>query len=128
MTKKQAVNAPKAPQAVGPYSHAVRIGDLLFCSGQIPIDPEHPETSIAIDVQGQTRQVLENMKRVLESEGLSLDHVVKTTVFMTNLDDFAQMNEIYAEFFQEPYPARSTIQVSALPKSSHVEIEAVAHY
>jgi 2-iminobutanoate/2-iminopropanoate deaminase len=127
MLSKQVIRPAKSPAPVGPYSHAVRIGDLLFCSGQIPLDPA--TGSLAGDgIQAQTEQVLLNVRTVLEDQGLTFAHVVKTTVFMTSLADFAAMNEVYAKFFSSDPPARSTVQVSALPKGASVEIEIVAHF
>lgn len=125
MTDKTAIVADKAPAALGPYSAAVRTGDLLYCSGQTPIVPETGEL-IEGCVECQTRQVLENVSAVLEAAGLTLDAVVKTTVFLTDMADFAKMNTVYAEFFTEPYPARSTVAVAGLPKDARVEIEVVA--
>ena len=122
---KQAISPAGAPPALGPYSHAVRIGDLLFCSGQVPIDPSHP---VGGDIRAQTRRSLENVKVVLASQGLDFRHVVKSTVFMTDLAQFQGMNEVYSELFTPPYPARSTVQVSALPRASAVEIEVVASF
>jgi 2-iminobutanoate/2-iminopropanoate deaminase len=125
---KQAISPEGAPPALGPYSHAVRIGDLLFCSGQVPIDPAHPGGPVVGDIRAQTRRVLENVKAVLASQGLDFRHVVKSTVFMTDLAQFQGMNEVYSESFTPPYPARSTVQVSALPRASAVEIEVVASF
>lgn len=123
---KQAINPSGAAPALGPYSHAIRFGQLLFCSGQVPIDPAKPGGAIEGDIRAQTRRVLENVKLILTSQGLGFDAVVKTTVFMTNLAEFQGMNEVYAEFFPAPFPARSTVQVSALPRGASVEIEVVA--
>jgi len=125
---KQAISPEGAPPALGPYSHAVRIGDLLFCSGQVPIDPAHPIGPVVGDIRAQTRRSLENVKVVLASQGLDFRHVVKSTVFMTDLGQFQGMNEVYSELFTPPYPARSTVQVSALPRASAVEIEVVASF
>jgi 2-iminobutanoate/2-iminopropanoate deaminase len=125
---KQAISPEGAPPALGPYSHAVRIGDLLFCSGQVPIDPAHPVGPVVGDIRAQTLRVLENVKAVLASQGLDFRHVVKSTVFMTDLSQFQGMNEVYSESFAPPYPARSTVQVSALPRASAVEIEVVASF
>ncbi len=127
MASKQIIKPAKSPTAVGPYNHAVRIGDLLFCAGQIPIDPKDGNL-IAGDIKAQTQRVLENVKAILDDQSLTFSNVVKSTVFMTNLADFAGMNEIYAKFFTENYPARSTIQVAALPKGASVEIEVIAHF
>jgi len=112
---------------VGPYNHAVRVGDLLFSAGQIPIDPATGNL-VSSDIKAQTTRVLENMKAILEDQQLTFANVVKTTVFMTNLADFAGMNEVYAQYFTTDFPARSTIQVAALPKGASVEIEFIAHF
>jgi len=122
---KQAVNTPQAPAAIGPYSQAVQIGNLVFTSGQIPIDPA-TGTLVQGGIKEQTRRSLANVKAVLEAAGLSMDKVVKTTVFMADMNDFADMNSVYAEFFSEPYPARSAVAVKTLPKGALVEIEVVA--
>lgn len=122
--KKQIVSSNQAPAAVGPYSQAVAAGPLVFCSGQIPINIAGE--LVQGDVVVQTVQVLENLKAVLAAVGLTLGHVVKTTVFLADLADFQEMNRVYAEFFPEQPPARSTIQVAGLPKGAAVEIEAVA--
>ena len=117
--------ASKAPAAIGPYSQAIRVGNLVFASGQIPIDPA---TGVFVTggIKEQTRQSLTNVKTILEAAGLTMDKVVKTTVFMADMNDFAEMNGVYAEFFKEPYPARSAVAVKALPKGALVEIEVVA--
>ena len=125
---KEAISPAGAPPALGPYSHAIRVGDLLFCSGQVPIDPAHPGGPVVGDIRAQTRRVLENIRVLLASQGLDFRHVVKSTVFMTNLAEFQGMNEVYAEVFPAPYPARSTVQVAALPRASAVEIEVVASF
>ena len=127
MATKQIIKPAKSPAAVGPYNHAVRVGDLFFCAGQIPIDPQNGNL-VAGDIQAQTERVLANVKAILEDQGLTLANVVKSTVFMTNLGDFAGMNEIYAKHFTENFPARSTVQVAALPKGASVEIEIIAHF
>jgi 2-iminobutanoate/2-iminopropanoate deaminase len=127
MASKQIIKPAKSPAAVGPYNHAVRIGDLLFCAGQIPIDPKDGNL-ITGDIKAQTQRVLENVKAILDDQGLTFGNVVKSTVFMANLADFAGMNEVYAKFFTENFPARSTIQVAALPKGASVEIEVIAHF
>ena len=126
MPTKIVIKPAKAAPALGPYNHAVRIGDLLFCAGQIPIDPAHPGGPLPADIRAQTERVIENIKILLEDQKLSLAHVVKSTVFMTNLADFAGMNEVYAKYFTSDFPARSTVQVAALPKGARVEIEMVA--
>jgi 2-iminobutanoate/2-iminopropanoate deaminase len=123
---KQRINTDNAPAAIGPYSQAIDSGHgLIFVSGQLPIDPAtgaFPEGG----VQAQTRQSLTNAKSILEAAGLSLDNVVKTTVFLSDMGDFAAMNEIYAQFFKEPFPARSAVAVKTLPKGALVEIECIA--
>lgn len=126
MSTKQIIKPSPSPAPVGPYSHAVRVGDLLFCSGQIPLDPQG--NLVAGDIRAQTERVLENVKAILTDQGLTFANVVKSTVFMTNLGDFAAMNEVYARCFTSDFPARSTIQVAALPRGASVEIEVVAHY
>jgi 2-iminobutanoate/2-iminopropanoate deaminase len=125
MSDKQAIIAEKAPAALGPYSAAIRIGTLTYCSGQTPIVPGTGEL-VEGCVGCQTRQVLTNLSAVLEADGLTLNDVVKTTVFLTDMGDFAKMNGVYAEFFAEPFPARSTVAVAGLPKDARVEIEAIA--
>jgi 2-iminobutanoate/2-iminopropanoate deaminase len=125
--QKTVIKPAKAAPAVGPYNHAVRIGDLLFCAGQIPIDPANGNL-VAGDIKAQTTRVLENIKIILEDQGVSFANVVKSTVFLTNLADFAGMNEVYARYISSDFPARSTIQVAALPKGAIVEIEVVAHF
>ncbi len=123
---KKILNTNDAPQAIGPYAQGVDTGKLLFLSGQIPIDPQKGEI-VAQDVKGQTRQVLENVKAVLTSAGCTMESVVKTTVFLKNISDFTNMNEVYSEYFTEgSYPARSAVQVAALPKDALVEIEVIA--
>jgi 2-iminobutanoate/2-iminopropanoate deaminase len=125
--RKIIVKPAGAAVPVGPYSHAVRVGDLLFCSGQIPLEPATGQL-VGGDIKAQTARVLENIKLILEEQGLGLENVVKTTVYMVNLADFAAMNEVYGKYFSCNPPARSTVQVAALPKGAAVEIEAVAHY
>ena len=127
MATKTIIKPAKSPAAVGPYNHAVRVGDLLFCAGQIPIEPATGNL-ISGDIKAQTERVLQNVKAILDDQKLTFANVVKSTVFMTNLADFAGMNEIYAKYFTENFPARSTIQVAALPKGASVEIEVVAHF
>ncbi len=123
---KVAITSPHAPKAIGPYSQAVQVGPWVFCSGQLGMDPETGRL-VPGGIEAQTRQALTNLKHVLEAAGASLDSVVKVTVFLKNMDDFARMNAVYAEFFQEPYPARAAVEVAALPKGALVEIEAVAY-
>jgi 2-iminobutanoate/2-iminopropanoate deaminase len=127
MATKTIIKPAKSPVAVGPYNHGVRTGDLLFCAGQIPIEPATGNL-VAGNIQAQTERVLQNVKAILDDQGLTFANVVKSTVFMTNLGDFAGMNEIYAKYFTENFPARSTVQVAALPKGASVEIEIVAHF
>ena len=127
MLTKTIVKPAKSPAALGPYNHAVRVGDLLFCAGQIPIDPKDGSL-VAGDIKAQTTRALQNIQAILEDQGLAFSNVVKSTVFMTNLADFAAMNEVYGTFFTANFPARSTVQVAALPKGASVEIEVVAHF
>ena len=123
---KNVLSTDKAPLAIGPYSQGIDTGRLLFLSGQLPICPEKGEIT-ANDIEGQTRQSLENVKAILASAGCTMDDVVKTTVFLKNIADFGKMNEVYAGFFSEgKYPSRSAFQVAALPKDALVEIEVVA--
>ena len=124
---KTIIKPAKSPPAIGPYNHAVRVGDLLFCAGQIPIIPESGQL-IAGDIRVQTERVLENVKAILEDQKLTFANVVKTTVFLTNLADFPAMNEVYGKYFPSDFPARSTVQVAALPRGANVEIEVIAHY
>jgi len=127
MPTKTVIKPSKAAPAVGPYNHAVRTGDLLFCAGQIPLDPANGNL-VGGDIKAQTTRVLENVKTILDDQKLTFANVVKSTVFLTNLADFAGMNEVYAKYFTSDFPARSTIQVAALPKGAIVEIEVVAHF
>ena len=124
---KTIIKPAKGAPAVGPFNHAVRVGDLLFCAGQIPIDPATGQL-VPGDIKDQTRRVLENVKCILDDQGLTFANVVKSTVFLTNLADFAGMNEIYSQYFTADFPARSTIQVAALPRAASVEIEVIAHF
>ena len=127
MHTKIIVKPAKSPVVVGPYNHAVRVGDLLFCAGQIPIDPADGNLVVG-DIKAQTERVLQNVKTILEDQGLTFANVVKSTVFMTNLADFVPMNDVYAKYFTENFPARSTVQVAGLPKGASVEIEVIAHF
>ena len=127
MPNKIIIKPAKSAPAVGPYNHAVRVGDMLFCSGQIPLDPVTGNL-VTGDIKAQAERVLENIKLILEDQQLSFANVVKSTVFLTNMADFAGMNEVYARYFTADFPARSTVQVAALPKGASVEIEVVAHY
>ena len=127
MATKHIIKPKNSPPALGPYNHAVRTGDLLFCAGQIPIDPATGNL-ITGDIKVQTERVLLNVKAILDDQGLTFANVVKSTVFLADLNNFAGMNEVYAKFFTENFPARSTIQVAGLPKAAHVEIEVIAHF
>ena len=127
MATKTIIKPAAAAPAVGPYNHAVRVGDLLFCAGQIPLDPASGNL-VPGDIKAQTERVLENVKIILEDQKLSFKNVVKSTVFLTSLADFAAMNEVYGKYFTSDFPARSTIQVSALPRAANVEIEVIAHF
>ena len=121
----KAMSTQKAPAAIGPYSQAIKVGNLVYTSGQIPIDPS-TGNFVEGGIKEQTRQSLTNVQAILEEAGLTMGNVVKTTVFMADMNDFAEMNAIYAEFFSEPYPARSAVAVKTLPKGALVEIEVVA--
>ena len=125
MANKKVITTDNAPKPIGPYSAGVRVGDLVFTAGQIGLDPLTGEV-VPGGIQAETRQVFRNLQGVLEATGSSLQEIVKTTVFLRDMNDFAQMNTIYAEFFSQDYPARSTVQVSALPKGVAVEVEAIA--
>lgn len=122
---KETISTENAPGAIGPYSQAVKTGNMVFCSGQIPIDPATGEF-VSNDVAEQTRQVLKNLSAVLEAAGTDLSNVVKTTVFLADMNDFTAMNEIYTEFFSENKPARATVQAARLPRDARVEIECIA--
>jgi len=123
---KEAVRSPDAPAPIGPYSQAVRVGSWVFISGQIPVDPATGEI-VPGGITAQTRQVLQNLQAVLTALGASLDSVVKTTIYMTNLNEFAEMNTVYETYFHPPYPARATVQVADLPRHVLIEIEAIAY-
>lgn len=122
---KQVIHTDSAPAAIGPYSQAIQIGDLLFVSGQVPIDPS-TGAIVEGDVKAQAQQSLNNLKAILNAAGTNMGAVVKTTVFLADMNDFAAMNEVYAQFFQEPFPARSAVHAARLPKDAKVEIEAIA--
>jgi 2-iminobutanoate/2-iminopropanoate deaminase len=122
---RKAVSTTRAPQAIGPYSQAIRAGDLLFVSGQIPLDPSSG-TVVSGDVAAQTHRVMQNVQAVLEAAGASLDAVVKTTIYLVDLGDFAVVNEVYGGYFTAPAPARATVQVARLPREVRVEIDAIA--
>lgn len=125
MHDKVVISTKNAPQAIGPYSQGIRAGPLVFVSGQIPIDPATGDV-IKGDIRTQTRRVLENLRGVLEAAGTSLKGVVKTTIFLANMEDYGAVNEVYAEFFKDSKPARATVEASRLPKDVGVEIEAIA--
>jgi len=120
------VQTDEAPAAIGPYSQAIKVGEFLFCSGQIPLDPSRGEI-VPGGIEEQTTQVMNNLKGVLAAAGTGFQAVVKTTIFMVDLADFALVNEVYGRFFSDPAPARATVQVAALPKGALVEIELVAY-
>jgi len=124
---KQAVSSPGAPKAIGPYSQAVRAGQLLFVSGQVPLDPATGQM-VEGDIAAQTRRVFDNLAAVLKSGGRSFADVVRTTVFLADMNDFAAVNEVYGTYFTEPYPARATVQVARLPKDARVEIDVIASF
>lgn len=123
--KKEAINTDTAPKAIGPYSQAVKVNGFIFVSGQIPIDPTTNDI-INGGISEQTRQVLKNINNILETAGVSLKDVVKTTVYLNDLKKFSDMNRVYAEFFTPPFPARATVEVSGLPKGVDIEIDAIA--
>lgn len=123
--KREIIATTDAPAAIGPYSQAVRTGAMVFCSGQIPLDPVTGDL-VGEDIESQTRRVLDNLRAVVEAAGASLDRVVRTTIYLVDLGDFARVNEIYGSYFGEPHPSRATIGVAALPKGSRIEIDAIA--
>lgn len=122
---RHAVATDSAPKAIGPYSQAIRAGSLLFVSGQVPIDPATGQI-IEGDIAAQTHRVFRNISEILKAGGASLDHVVRTTVFLADMNDFVAMNEVYAGYFASPAPARATVQVSRLPKDARIEIDVIA--
>ena len=122
---KKTIATTEAPAAIGPYSQATRIGHLVFCSGQIPLDPNTGQI-VAGDIKEQTRRVMDNITAVLRAEGLGFEDIVKTTIFLTSLGDFQIVNELYGSYFNSDPPARSTVQVSGLPKGANLEIEVIA--
>lgn len=122
---KKEIATENAPKAIGPYSQGILWNDLIFASGQIPVNPATSE--IPSGIKEQTTQVLKNVSAILESEGSSIKNAIKTTVFIKDMNDFVQMNEVYESFFQKPFPARSTVEVARLPKDVLVEIEVIAH-
>lgn len=122
---KAAISSPGGARPVGPYSPALRVGEFLFVSGQVPIDPASGQM-VAGDIAGQTRRVLDNVGALLRAAGLSFSDVVRTTVFLADMNDFTAMNDAYSSFFSEPYPARSTVQAARLPLDARIEIDAIA--
>jgi 2-iminobutanoate/2-iminopropanoate deaminase len=124
---KAAVSSPDAPKAIGPYSQAVRAGQLLFVSGQVPLDPATGQI-VDGDIAAQTRRVFANLAAVLNAGGRTFADVVRTTVFLADMNDFAAVNEVYGTYFSEPYPARATVQVARLPKDARVEIDVIASF
>ena len=124
---KQAISSSGAPKAIGPYSPAIRTGQLLFVSGQVPLDPATGQM-IEGDITAQARRVLDNIGALLTSGGRSFADVVRTTIFLADMNDFAAVNEVYGQYFSEPYPARATVQVARLPKDARVEIDVIASY
>ena len=125
--KKQQISTTKAPAAIGPYSQAIRAGDFVFCSGQIPLDPE-TGAMVQESIEAETHRVMKNLTAVLEAAQVTLRDVVKTTIFLTNMGDFATVNAVYQQYFETEPPARSTVQVAALPKGARVEVEAIAYH
>ncbi len=124
MSEPRVIATENAPKAIGPYSQAVQVGQFLFCSGQIPLDPVSGNL-VGTEIVAQTKQVMKNIHGLLSSQGLDYSHILKTTVFLQSMGDFAAFNETYASFLKAPYPARSTVEVAALPKGALVEIECV---
>ena len=124
--QKTVISTNNSPAAIGPYSQAIRFNGLVFVSGQIPIDPESGKV-IKGNIKEQTKQVLENLKNILQAGGSSLPNVLRTTIFLSDMDDYAMVNETYAQYFESSPPARSTVQVSRLPKDVHIEIDAIAY-
>ena len=122
---KKIISTSEAPAAIGPYSQAIRAGSTIYCSGQIPLDPKTGQI-ISGGIDAQTRRVLDNITALLKAEGLGFGNIVKTTIFLTNLGDFQTVNEVYGSYFKSQPPARSTVQVSALPKGANIEIEVIA--
>lgn len=122
--KKEAISTKEAPQAIGPYSQAVKANGFLFVSGQIPLDPQSGSV-VGDTIESQTEQVMKNLNAILASQNVGFEHVVKTTVFLTNMGEFPRFNEVYAKYMKTPYPARATVEVGKLPKNVLVEIEAI---
>ena len=124
--QKKIIATPKAPAAIGPYSQAIRIGDFLYTCGPISLDPETMKM-ITGDIEMETEKVLKNIESILKADGLDLNNIIKTTVYLTDLSEFTRMNQVYEKFFSETKPARACVQVAALPKGAKVEIDAIAH-
>ena len=124
--QKKSVNTTEAPEAIGPYSQAIRVGDFLYTSGQISLNPKTMEM-ITGNIELETEKVLQNIEAILSAEGLNFGHVIKTTVYLTDLSEFTRMNQVYEKFFSNTKPARACVQVAALPKGAKVEIDAIAH-
>ena len=124
---KEAISSPDAPKAIGPYSQAVRAGQLLFLSGQVPLDPATGQI-VAGDIETQTRRVFDNLAAVLKAGGRSFADVVRTTVFLADMNDFTAVNDVYGTYFSAPYPARATVQVARLPKDARIEIDLIATF
>ena len=120
----EAIQTEKAPEAIGPYSQAIKVGDFVFTSGQIPLEPKTGEV-VSMDIEEQTKQVLENIKNILESSGSDLDHVVKATIYLQDMGEFGRVNELYGSYFKNTFPARSCVEVSRLPKGVLIEIEVI---
>jgi 2-iminobutanoate/2-iminopropanoate deaminase len=125
-TGKKVISTPNAPEAIGPYSQAIRVGKTVYLAGQIAIDPKTKQVMANASIEDQTRLVLENFKAVLAADGLTMDHIVTTTVFLKDLNDFGKMNEVYATFFKTAPPARATVEVARLPRDVKIEISAIA--
>ena len=125
--KKKQIQTTQAPSAIGPYSQAIRIGEFLYTSGQIALNPENMEMMNG-SIEEETEWVLKNLEAILKADGMSLAHVIKTTVYLTDLGEFARVNQVYEKFFGETKPARACVQVAALPKGAKVEIDAIAHF
>jgi len=119
------IASPNAPAAIGPYSQAIVYNGIVYCSGQIPLDPETGEMK-AVTIEDQTHQVMKNLQAVLETAGSGLSGIIRTTIYLQNLENFAKVNEVYASYLSKPYPARATVEVSKLPRGSQVEIDAIA--
>ena len=125
MAAKKIIQTDKAPKPIGPYSQAIVVNNMLYASGQVAIDPETNQT-VTTDIETETRRVMQNVGAILEAGGINYSHIIKTTIFLTDMNDFAKVNEVYGSFFSADFPARETVQVSRLPKDVHVEISVVA--